>query len=395
MKASSIKAIQAIAPRLRRRPKRRLYVKSSVTRAPHEPDTPSMHVASRATSAAGADNDTFNPPGLPVTVTHGGGLVLQRPKVQLLFWGNAWNAPPLNALAPQIVGSCERLLLGHYLDEMRQYGTGGNGTVTGANLVLSEPPNGFTSATIGELAWDLIDQGHFPDPHDSPGPNFYFAFMPPGIMPQDPSQLAAHSFADDTDFPFDTARIWTGWTRFGSLDFITLRFSHELVEFCSDPGGDGWQVEPRNEESWNEIVDVCKGAAGRLDDIAVEAYYSMQDGVCVIPRNPAPPTPLPRLPNGRYRVQCIQKENRGRFILAIGGDLSDGTHWRMLEDLAFPRVESGELSFFVSEGGFTDDLIIEVSFFGFKFFRTRGDSTIVDNLSSLHGCGGVNRVDFM
>jgi len=392
MKSYSIKAITTTVPKARSRAKRQLYVKSSVTKVRADPKT---NFKIRDARASGADNDTFNPPGLPVTVTHGGGLVLQRPKVQLLFWGNAWNTPPLNELASQVFAACDQILRGRYLDEMRQYGTGGNGSVTGANLVLSEPPNGFTSDTVGELVWDLIDAGHFPDPHDSPGPNFYFVFMPPGIIPENNKGLAAHSFADDTDFPFDTARIWTGWTRFGTLDFITLRFSHELVEFCSDPGGDGWQVEPRNDENWNEIVDVCQGASGRLDGVAVEAYYSKSSGLCVIPKNPTPPPPPPRLPNGRYRVQCIQKENRGRFILMIGGDLPDGTKWQMLEDVAFPRVESGELSFFVSEGGFTDDLIIEVSFFGFKYFRTRGDHSTTDNLASLKGCGGVERVEFV
>ena len=389
MKNFSSKTIVPIIPKVHNRKKRKLYIRSSDQHEKAESKS-SLHVA----AGSGADNTTFNPPGLPVTVTHGGGMVLQRPKVQLLFWGNTWNAAPLNDLASQVFGSCQQILKGRYLDEMRQYGTGGNGFVTGANFVLSEPSGGFSSDDIGDLVWDLIDQGHFPDPHDSPGPNFYFVFMPPGIMPNTKAN-AAHSFADDTDLPFDTARIWTGWSRFGSLDFMTLRFSHELVEFCSDPGGDGWQVEPRNDDNWNEIVDVCKGANGRLDDVAVQAYYSMQQGVCVIPKNPLPPPPPPRLPNGRYRVTCIQKENRGRFILAIGGDLPDGTHWRMLEDIAFPRVENGELSFFISEGGLTDDLVIEVSFFGFKYFKTRGDAATVDNLSSLRGCGDVARTDFV
>jgi hypothetical protein len=391
MNSSSHEEIHAIVPKVHAHKKRRLRTKSSVTQMEAQPGA---HVATMVSHGSGSDDQTFNPPGLPVTVTHGGGLVLQRPKVQLLFWGNAWNTAPLNGLASQVFSACTQVLRGHYLDEMRQYGTGGNGFVTGANLVLSEPPNGFSSDTVGGLVWDLIDGGHFPDPHDSPGPNFYFVFMPPGIAPENNKGLAAHSFADDTDF-FDTARIWTGWTRFGSLDFLTLRFSHELVEFCSDPGGDGWQVEPRNDDDWNEIVDVCKGSAGRLDDIAVEAYYSASQGVCVIPNNPPPPIPPPRLPNGRYRVQCIQKENRGRFIIAVGGELADGTKWRMLEDVAFLRVESGELSFFVSEGGLQDDLIIEVSFFGFKYFRTRGDSAKIDNLASLTGCGGVDRIDFV
>jgi hypothetical protein len=390
MKSSSIH-IAVTVPKPPTRQKRKLYVRSSVT----EPRTANhTNVTVHRAHGSGADNITFNPPGLPVTVTHGGGLVLQRPKVQLLFWGNIWNTSPFNDLASQVLGACQQILRGHYLDEMRQYGTGGNGFVTGANFVLSDPPDGFTSDTVGELVWDLIDGGHFPDPHDSPGPNFYFVFMPPGLKPKNNKGLAAHSFADDTDFPFDTARIWTGWSRFGSLDFMTLRFSHELVEFCSDPGGDGWQVEPRNDDDWNEIVDVCKGTSDRLDDIAVEAYYSAAHGLCVIPNNPKPPPPPPRLPDGRYQVTCMEKENRGRFILAIGGELPDGTGWRMLEDVAFPRVEKGELSFFVSEGGLTDDLIIEVSFFGFKYFRTRGDNSKIDNLASLPGCG-TGRIDFV
>ncbi len=58
----------------------------------------------------------------------------------------------------------------------------------------------------------------------------------------------------------------------------------------------------------------------------------------------------------------------------------------MWEDDAFDRVVRGELSFFVEEAGFSDDLIIDVSFFGFRFFRTRGDSVKANNLGSLRGC---------
>ena len=379
-----MKPITAITPVHHPSPKKRklTYGKGSIT---HPPAHAFAHHGS------GEDIQIFPVPTIPpggLTVTHGGGTVLQKPKVQLLFWGNAWQSDPnLSSLASQIYGDCLTIMRGRYLDGMRQYGTGGSGRITGANFVLSNPPNPVTIDDVGNLVWDLIDAGHFPDPHDSPGPNYYCAFTLPGVLRKDhPTATGEHSFADDTDL-FDTARIWTGWVGFGDIDRLTKSFSHELVEFCSDPGGDGWQVEPRNDDGpWNEIVDVCAGAAGQLDGVMVEAYYSAQDRSCIIPQNPPPPVPPPQLPNGRYQVNCTVRENRNRYFLAVGGVLPDGRKWHIWEDDAFDRVARGELSFFVSEGGHTTDLIVEVSFFNFRYFKTRGDSTTADNLASLRGC---------
>ncbi len=244
--------------------KHRTVTRTIVTPPGSTTRQPLVRHASAARSGEGESNTVFPVPTIPpggLSVSHDGGTVMQKPKVQLLFWGNAWaNDPSLSATASQLFDAAHQIMRGRYLDGMRQYGTGGNGYITGANFVLADPPNPFSMSDVGNLTWALIDSGHFPDPHDSPGPNFYCVFVSPGVNPSAAAN-GAHSFADDTDV-FDTARIWTAWIKFMSFDAMTRTFSHELVEFCSDPGGDGWQVEPRNDENWNEIVDVCGGRRG-------------------------------------------------------------------------------------------------------------------------------------
>jgi hypothetical protein len=77
----------------------------------------------------------------------------------------------------------------------------------------------------------------------------------------------------------------------GSLDFVTAIFSHELVEACTDPEGDAFQIAPANPNNWNEIGDRCEGDflhkllafTGVIDGIRVQPYWSQRDQDCVIP----------------------------------------------------------------------------------------------------------------
>ena len=75
----------------------------------------------------------------------------------------------------------------------------------------------------------------------------------------------AHASAHDTDL-FDGDDAYFAWVLNGSLDQITQVFSHELAEACSDPMGDAWQVDPRDDTNWHEICDVCAGKVIQRDD---------------------------------------------------------------------------------------------------------------------------------
>jgi hypothetical protein len=59
-------------------------------------------------------------------------------------------------------------------------------------------------------------------------------------------------------------------------------FSHELVEACTDPEGDAWQINPVNSTNWNEIGDACSSTTV-LNGVLVQSYWSQFDHACVIP----------------------------------------------------------------------------------------------------------------
>jgi hypothetical protein len=68
----------------------------------------------------------------------------------------------------------------------------------------------------------------------------------------------------------------------------TQIFSHELVESCTDPEGDGILGNPGtcsfDDDSWCEIGDVCEGIFETVNGVSVQAYWSEEARKCVIPQ---------------------------------------------------------------------------------------------------------------
>jgi len=74
----------------------------------------------------------------------------------------------------------------------------------------------------------------------------------------------------------------------GTLDSVTTIFSHELVEACTNPKGDGFQLNApghcvANPFNWCEIGDICEGNTDVVNGVVVQAYWSTSNGVCVVP----------------------------------------------------------------------------------------------------------------
>lgn len=90
----------------------------------------------------------------------------------------------------------------------------------------------------------------------------------------------------------------------------------------------------------------------------------------------------------RQQVLCINKNDRNSAhekISHIGGKNTDGTRWKITQELAIKRIESGESEFYVSVNGKTANVIVIDSSYG-KYIRTKKDSTEADNLLSLPEC---------
>ena len=217
------------------------------------------------------------------SVQNSGGAIITSAPIELVFWGSQWQS----ATGPStgdIINAVNGILASSYLLEMLQYGYQ-QIWVRGSTIVTSPaPPANYSFDDIGTLVWNLIDDNKFAEPDDDGGRILYMVFMPEGTT-QPAGQRGAHSDPNDYDFPSDIDYAWVGYISYGSLDYVTDVFSHELVEAISDPEphSPAWQMN-RNINGGNEIGDACNNTVDRLDGILVQAYWSERQKACVIPQ---------------------------------------------------------------------------------------------------------------
>jgi hypothetical protein len=224
------------------------------------------------------------------TITAGSGKRLRNAVVNLIFWGDAWQATPApNPSLSQVVSDAAGILAGPYQARISQYGAtpARLGTIF-VSVPGFNPPTNFQTSDVASLVTNAIEGGALPEPDEETTDVLHLVFMPPGTNPP-PNLGGEHTYAlySDYDFPFDfdiDQRSHIAWVAFGDRAFVSSVFSHELVEALSDPEGDGVQVNPTDSHSWHEIGDVCS-SRGVVNGVTVQSYWSQQDQACVVPVN--------------------------------------------------------------------------------------------------------------
>ena len=94
----------------------------------------------------------------------------------------------------------------------------------------------------------------------------------------------------------------------------------------------------------------------------------------------------------RVQIQCINKSDRQNpheRITHVGG-IRDGVRWRLLEDEAIYAIKSEQVQFFVSQAGFTANVIV-ATHLGRDYLKTEADGVTPDNLLSLPECPSLLR----
>ncbi|HEX6526031.1 MAG TPA: hypothetical protein VF070_39365 [Streptosporangiaceae bacterium] len=250
----------------------------------------------------------------------GGALIVTAP-IELVFWGDQWQT----AIGPStgdIINAVNGILASPYLSELSQYGFQ-HVSVQGSTIVTAPaPPANYTFDDVGNLVWNLIDDGKFPEPDDDGGRILYMVFMPPGTTPP-PNIRGAHGDPSDYDFPADVDYAWVGYVSYGTLDYITDVFSHELAEAITDPEphGSAW-VMNRVINGGNEIGDACNNTVDRLDGILVQAYWSERQKACVIPQGPQP-----AVASESSGVNAVDRYSNHLDVFWVGQDGAIGTQW--------------------------------------------------------------------
>ncbi len=88
------------------------------------------------------------------------------------------------------------------------------------------------------------------------------------------------------------------------------------------------------------------------------------------------------------RVTCITKPNAHsplEHITSLGGDTSDGRHWKESREDVITKIRSGNYSFHVEADGYAISVEL-ASRNGVDYVKTKPDATQKDNLLSLPQC---------
>jgi hypothetical protein len=160
--------------------------------------------------------------------------------MQIIYWGSVWVNGANSSFSTQFTNAAQLLFNGPYYSALRQYGVGQRPFMRGPGLyvISPDPPSSFNDGDVGDLVWNMIDQGIFPEPDDSGGRNLYAVIMPPGTSYAPGGALGAHISPGDYDFPFDFDTAWAAWIGKSDLNTMTRAFGHEVAEAMTDPEGD-------------------------------------------------------------------------------------------------------------------------------------------------------------
>ncbi len=245
---------------------------SSSMRNTDKTDRPVERLAEAATDAE---------PG--TTVVDLGGPVLTNVHVHLIFWGSMWAGNPFLA-AVDVTNAVTSILSGPYMTALSQYRGIGYGTLSGTTLVTtSNPPPVFSDQDVIDLITGLIQAGTVPTP-GSDDQLLYCVIMPIRVEYISSGIGGAHnSFRFGQRNQPGSRNVHYAWVMNDGMDSLTTRFSHELVEACTDPEINAFQIPSGTPPHWYEIADVCDSSTAVLNGVVVQPYWSQSDLACVLP----------------------------------------------------------------------------------------------------------------
>jgi acylphosphatase len=237
-------------------------------------DTTMEFVRGGAPGGAGGDGNV-------TAEKDGGGKVLQQARIVLIYWGAAWADPATTPSANDFTNAIRNTVTGPWGAKLTQYRGASVGYVEGVDVNSgSDPASSFTDNQIWTMIDGRISSGNVPTPAKDID-RIYCVVMPTGHSSGDTSFVGQHQYRDRNGI-----RVYWAWiTNDGTLtggNSVPKIFTHEVAEACSDPDlGTGITLTSVNGD---EIGDVCNNTFSVIDGHAEEAYWSVADNRCVLPR---------------------------------------------------------------------------------------------------------------
>lgn len=235
----------------------------------------------------GAGAEILAPAAAP-HLTYRSGPLIASVEVFTVFWGEAWNSAPQNAVMTEINQFFDFILTSELIDELAEYNVPGytitHGKRTGTT-VLTSPALGKSvqdSAIQTMLQDEIASNSAFPQPSAN---TLYFVYFPPGVKVVQGGAASCTSFCgyhnDVNSEIFYAAMPYPGCSGcIGSLqpaDALTSTSSHELCEAITDPiPGQGWY-----DDANGEIGDICAWQTKKIGNYTVQLEWSNEANKCV------------------------------------------------------------------------------------------------------------------
>jgi hypothetical protein len=233
---------------------------------------------------------TRAPASAPQLVYNDGPL-LTAVKVFTVFWGSAWQQPPLSATAQGLNAFFNYILTSPLMDQLAEYSTPqqriGYGSHVGTiTLTTSDPAATLADSDIQQMLTDQIAANSaFPQPDANA---LYFVYLPGGVVVQQGGSSSCQAFCGYHDaFSAQSGQIYYGVIPYPDcsgcsvnlavLDALTEVSSHELSEAITDPvPGQGWY-----DQNNGEIGDICAWQTKQVGNYLVQKEWSNNANACV------------------------------------------------------------------------------------------------------------------
>jgi hypothetical protein len=231
------------------------------------------------------------PDGAPAPapkLTYRGGPLLTNVEVFTVFWGSAWQNPPLADMATKLNTFFDNILVGPLIGQLSEYDVPGKSIGNGKRIGTATVTSPALKHAVADgaiqhmLRQEIAVNPGFPQP----GPNLlYFVYLPPGVSVTFQGSRSCTAFCgyhNDINgqifyavMPYAGCNGCLGGAQ--AFDALTSTSSHELCEAITDAiPGQGWY-----DDVHGEIGDICAWTTKQIGGYTVQKEWSNQKNDCV------------------------------------------------------------------------------------------------------------------